>query len=127
MANVAILVLSHVEELADGAARLFRQANSEVDVFASGGLGAGEIGTSIDRIHTVLEEIPEEQEILIFYDIGSAKMNAEMVVEMFPNYTIAISDAPLIEAGYVATISAGLGLSLEEVKEKAEGGYKKDR
>ncbi|MFB4161146.1 dihydroxyacetone kinase phosphoryl donor subunit DhaM [Geomicrobium sp. JSM 1781026] len=127
MSNVTILLLSHVEELARGASRLLSEANAEVEVIAVGGLEDGEIGTSVDRITPVIERIDEQKEVLVFYDIGSAKMNAEIVQEMYPDRTIEISDAPLIEAGYVAVITAGLGSNLQEVKEKAEAGYKKGR
>ncbi|GAK10510.1 dihydroxyacetone kinase phosphoryl donor subunit DhaM [Geomicrobium sp. JCM 19039] len=127
MSNVTILLLSHVEELARGASRLLSEANAEVEVIAVGGLEDGEIGTSVDCITPMIERIDEQKEILVFYDIGSAKMNAEIVQEMYPDRIIEISDAPLIEAGYVAVITAGLGSNLQEVKEKAEAGYKKGR
>ncbi|MFP7287582.1 dihydroxyacetone kinase phosphoryl donor subunit DhaM [Shouchella clausii] len=123
--RVAILLISHVKALADGAQALMQQANRDVGIYACGGLEDGEIGTSIERIRTVIDGIPSDHDILVFYDIGSAKMNAEMAQEFEPNRTIMISDAPLIEGGYVATIHAGLGKGIEEVKRNAENSYQK--
>ncbi|QQK77938.1 PTS-dependent dihydroxyacetone kinase phosphotransferase subunit DhaM [Salicibibacter cibarius] len=125
--QVAILLISHVETLAEGARELLQQANPEVGVYACGGLDGGEIGTSVDRIEAIVKEIDPEDAILIFYDIGSAKMNAEMVQEMYEGRNIAICNAPLIEGGYVATVTAGLGTSsLAKVKREAEEGYSKE-
>ncbi|QQK81601.1 PTS-dependent dihydroxyacetone kinase phosphotransferase subunit DhaM [Salicibibacter cibi] len=125
--RVAILLISHVKALAEGARELLQQANPEVGVYACGGLDGGEIGTSVDRIEAVVEEIDPENAILIFYDIGSAKMNAEMVQEMYEDRNIAICNAPIIEGSYVATVTAGLGSpTLAEVKREAEEGYSKE-
>ncbi|MBB6450409.1 dihydroxyacetone kinase phosphotransfer subunit [Geomicrobium halophilum] len=123
--NVALLFVSHVEALAEGARELLQQANPDVGIYSCGGLEDGEIGTSIDRIEASLNKIDSETDVLVFYDIGSAKMNAEMVQEMHEERNIVISDAPMIEGGYVAVITAGLGASLEEVKRDAEEGYSK--
>lgn len=125
--RVAILLISHVEALAEGARELLQQANPDVGIYACGGLDGGEMGTSVDRIEAVVNEIDPEDAVLIFYDIGSAKMNAEMVQEMHEERKMAICNAPLIEGGYVATVTAGLGSpTLEQVKREAEEGYSKE-
>ncbi|SDI45674.1 dihydroxyacetone kinase phosphoryl donor subunit DhaM [Natribacillus halophilus] len=124
--RVALLLISHVEALAEGARELLQQANPDVGIYACGGLNDGELGTSVDHIEAVMNEIDPEDDILIFYDIGSAKMNAEMVQEIHEDRNIAISNAPLIEGAYVATVTAGLGSPLLEIKREAEGGYSKE-
>ncbi|GAK00800.1 dihydroxyacetone kinase phosphoryl donor subunit DhaM [Geomicrobium sp. JCM 19055] len=127
MSSVSILLISHVRELAVGAKRLLQQGNDQVTIITTGGLENDEIGTSIDQMQQALDELPQEDEVLIFYDIGSAKMNAEMLIEMNPDRTISITDAPLIEGGYVAVMMAGLGDNLDTVRQKAENSYHKSR
>ncbi|MBM7633249.1 dihydroxyacetone kinase phosphoryl donor subunit DhaM [Geomicrobium sediminis] len=127
MPSVSIFLISHVRELALGAKRLLQQGNDQVTIIATGGLEDGEIGTSVDQMQRALDELPQEDEVLIFYDIGSAKMNAEMLIEMNPDRTIAITDAPLIEGGYVAVMMAGFGDDLDTVRQKAESSYHKSR
>ncbi|EZH65151.1 hypothetical protein DH09_16010 [Bacillaceae bacterium JMAK1] len=127
MSAVSIFLISHVRELAIGAKRLLQQGNDQVKIVATGGLEDGEIGTSIDQMQLALDELPKDDEVLILYDIGSAKMNAEMLMEMNPDRTISITDAPLIEGGYVAVMMAGLGDDLDTVQQKAESSYHKSR
>ena len=76
-----ILLVSHVAELADGLTRLLKQVAKDVTVKAVGGAEGGGIGTSFDKVIAVLNEM-EEPEIFAFYDLGSAKMNLELVSEM---------------------------------------------
>ncbi len=95
----AILLVSHVEEIADGLARLLAQVAGDVTIRTAGGTEDGEIGTSFDKISNVLNEI-EEKTVLAFYDLGSAKMNLEMAEE-FSDKKIILYDVSFIEGAYV--------------------------
>lgn len=95
----AILLVSHVEEIADGLARLLDQVAGDVTIRTAGGTDDGEIGTSYDKISSVLDEI-EEKTVLAFYDLGSAKMNLEMAEE-FSDKKIILYDVSFIEGAYV--------------------------
>lgn len=94
-----MLLVSHVEEIADGLARLLDQVASDVTIRTAGGTEDGEIGTSFDKISNVLNEI-EEKTVLAFYDLGSAKMNLEMAEE-FSDKKIILYDVSFIEGAYV--------------------------
>lgn len=94
-----ILLVSHVAELADGLALLLKQVAKDITVKAVGGTEDGGIGTSFDKITASLNEM-QEPEILAFYDLGSAKMNLELVSEMTEK-KLMICDAAFVEGAYL--------------------------
>ena len=47
----------------------------------AGGTEDNDVGTSMEKIMNAFEE-NDADEILAFYDLGSAKMNLEMAIEM---------------------------------------------
>lgn len=94
-----ILLVSHVAELADGVARLLKQVAKDVTVRAVGGSEDGGIGTSFDKIMSAVNEMVEP-EILAFYDLGSAKMNLELVSEQTEK-KLNICDAAFVEGAYL--------------------------
>lgn len=112
----AILLVSHVEEIADGLARLLEQVAGDVTIRTAGGTEDGEIGTSFDKIANVLNEI-EEKTVLAFYDLGSAKMNVEMVEE-FSNKKIILYDVSFIEGAYVAASLLQTDVDLITIEEQ---------
>ena len=54
-----ILLISHVEEIANGLAKLIDQVASDVTIKTAGGTEDGDIGTSFDKINAVLAEFEE--------------------------------------------------------------------
>lgn len=114
--NYAILLVSHVEEIADGLARLLDQVAADVTIKTAGGAEDGEIGTSFDKISNVLNEI-EEKTVLAFYDLGSAKMNLEMAQE-FSDKKIILYDVSFIEGAYVAASLLQTDVELITIEEQ---------
>lgn len=112
----AILLVSHVEEIADGLARLLDQVAGDVTIRTAGGAEDGEIGTSFDKISNVLNEI-EEKTVLAFYDLGSAKMNLEMAEE-FSDKKIILYDVSFIEGAYVAASLLQADVELIAIEEQ---------
>ncbi|WP_026702511.1 dihydroxyacetone kinase phosphoryl donor subunit DhaM [Salibacterium aidingense] len=120
MNKAAVVVISHSAKIAEGIVDLVSQTKQpDVQVFSAGGTEAGEIGTSADKIKAVLEQADGEGGVLVFYDIGSAVMNAELALDMLPDLEggVEIMDAPIVEGTYVAVVEAGMGKALEEVAE----------
>ena len=76
-----VVLVSHTKEIPEGLKRLISEVAKDVPVTTAGGLEDGGIGTSIDRISQAIEENSAD-ELLAFYDLGSAKMNLEMAIEM---------------------------------------------
>lgn len=80
MTKVGLVLVSHSAQIAQGLYQLIREVAKDIDISYVGGTEDGGIGTSFDRIQTAIEENPA-QVLLTFYDLGSARMNLEMVSE----------------------------------------------
>ncbi len=118
-----ILLVSHVAELADGLTRLLKQVAKDVTVKAVGGAEGGGIGTSFDNVIAVLNEM-EEPEIFAFYDLGSAKMNLELVSEMTEKNLI-ICDAAFVEGAYLTAALLQADTPYEKICEQLQELYVK--
>lgn len=111
-----VLLISHVEEIATGLVKLISQVAADVTIKTAGGTEDGDIGTSFDKINAVLDEF-EEDKILAFYDLGSAKMNLEMAME-FSDKEIILYETALIEGAYVAALLLQADVDLETIEEQ---------
>lgn len=76
-----IVIVSHSSEIASGLKKLIREVAKDISLTAIGGLENGEIGTSFDRVMNAIEE-NEADNLLTFFDLGSARMNLDLVSEM---------------------------------------------
>ncbi|MFD2707107.1 dihydroxyacetone kinase phosphoryl donor subunit DhaM [Salibacterium lacus] len=117
MSKPAVIIVSHSGKIADGVYDLAAQTKQpDVEVYAAGGTEDGGIGTSADKIQNALQQADNEAGMLVFYDIGSALMNAELALDMLPDLegSVEIVNAPIVEGTYVAVVEAGMGKSLEE-------------
>ena len=118
-----ILLVSHVEELADGLARLLKQAAEDITVKAVGGSEDGGIGTSFDKLMAALNEMSEPN-ILGFYDLGSAKMNLELISEM-TDKNLIICDAAFVEGAYLTAALLQADTPFEKIREQLQELYVK--
>jgi dihydroxyacetone kinase phosphotransfer subunit len=118
-----ILLVSHVAELAEGLARLLKQVAKDVTVKAVGGVEVGGIGTSFDKVMAALNEM-SEPDILAFYDLGSAKMNLELVSEMTEK-NLVICDAAFVEGAYLTAALLQADTSFEKIREQLQELYVK--
>lgn len=119
-----MLLVSHVEEISDGLVKLLKQVASDVTIKTAGGAEDGEIGTSFDKINQTVADF-EEETILAFYDLGSAKMNLEMVEDL-TDKEIILYDAAFIEGAYVTASLLQTDASLNEIEEQLEDLIVKD-
>lgn len=113
-----ILLISHVEEIADGLAKLIDQVAGDVTLKTAAGTEDGGIGTSFDKIKTVLDEF-EEEKVLAFYDLGSAKMNLEMALE-FNEKEVKLYETAFIEGAYVAASLLQADVALADIEKQLE-------
>lgn len=111
-----IVIISHVYEIAEGVARLLAEIAKDVCVVSVGGYETTEIGTDLTAICEAIEE-NEAAEILAFYDLGSAKMNLAMAVELATK-PVHVYDVALIEGAYVSAALLQSGQTLEVVEEQ---------
>ncbi|AMB93542.1 dihydroxyacetone kinase phosphoryl donor subunit DhaM [Aerococcus sanguinicola] len=112
----AILLVSHVEGLAQGVVDLLEEVAKDVEIIQAAGLDDGGIGTSFERIQAAIEASQADQ-IYAFYDLGSAKMNLEMVQEM-SDKKITIYDTAFVEGAYNAAALTQAGLNQEEMEKQ---------
>ena len=80
MADTGILIVSHSKNLAQGLFDLISQVAADVAISYVGGLDDGSIGTSFEGIQAALDA-NDKDTILAFFDLGSARMNLEMVAD----------------------------------------------
>lgn len=113
-----VLLISHVEEITSGLVKLLDQVAGDVTIKTAGGGEDGDIGTSFDKISQTLDEF-EEDFILAFYDLGSAKMNLEMAMEGSEKEVILFETA-LVEGSYVASSLLQTDVDLDTIKEQLE-------
>ncbi len=116
---VGLVIVSHSEKIAQGVVELCRQMAAEVPMAAAGGLPDGGIGTDFQRIYDAVEQVRSDDGVVILFDMGSALMTTEMVMEEFPDLTIRLADAPILEGAISASVTASMGMSLEQVLEAA--------
>ncbi|MGP6139337.1 MULTISPECIES: dihydroxyacetone kinase phosphoryl donor subunit DhaM [unclassified Jeotgalibaca] len=114
--NYGILLISHVKEIAEGLAMLLDQIAADVTIVAVGGTDEGEIGTSFERISAGIASF-EESTILAFYDLGSAKMNLELAMEMTEKEVI-LNETAFIEGAYTAASLVQVDVDLSAINEQ---------
>jgi PTS hybrid protein len=113
-----LVVVSHSAALAAGVVEVAAQMAPDVTVVAAGGTADGGVGTDFDAVTSAIEQADDGAGVVLLYDLGSARMVAEMAVEMADNARLA--DAPLVEGTVAAAVSAQGGADVVEVTHAAE-------
>lgn len=113
---LGITIVSHVQEIAEGVKKLVSQVAGSTSITIAGGTDDGNIGTSMEKIMSAFSQ-NEANEILAFYDLGSAKMNLEMAAEMVDK-NIHIYSVPIVEGTYVAASLIPTGERLNEIEKQ---------
>jgi dihydroxyacetone kinase phosphotransfer subunit len=116
--DYGILLISHVEDITAGLVKLLNQVAGDVTIKTAGGGEDGDIGTSFDKIRQTLEEF-EEDAVLAFYDLGSAKMNLEMAMEG-TDKEVLLFETAFVEGSYVAASLLQTDVDLDTIKEQLE-------
>lgn len=112
--SLGIVVVSHVPEIATGVQRLLAQVAKDVSITIAGGTDEDQVGTSIAKI-TEAFEANTADELLAFYDLGSAKMNLEMAIEMSTK-PVHLYDTALVESAYTAASLLQADVPLADVE-----------
>ncbi len=116
MSSYGILLISHSEDIVNGLSNLITEVAKDVSLTTAGGAGEGIIGTSFDKINEAIEA-NQASKLLAFYDLGSAKMNLEMAMEL-TDKEIEYYDVAFIEGAYTAAALLQAGVSFEEVNQQ---------
>jgi PTS hybrid protein len=119
---VGLVLVSHSAKLADGLAELAGQMAPDVKILPAGGLPDGTLGTDFDAVSTALDRADAGAGVALLYDLGSAKMTADLALEMLGDPTrSAVVDAPFVEGAVAAAVAAQGGADLEAVITAAVG------
>lgn len=123
-ARVALVLVSHSAQIAEGLRDLAGQMAPKVEIVPAGGDPDGGLGTSPDRVTAAIEQAAANgREVLVLTDLGSAVMTAEMVLEMLDDDVAArvrLADAPLVEGAVTAGVEAAGGADIDAVQAAAE-------
>ena len=120
MSYVSLVLISHSRDIVVGLKKLLNQIAPDIKIAIAGGVD-GEIGTNPLEIKEAIESVHSSAGTVVFFDLGSAYMNAEMALEMIEdNENIRIVDAPLVEGAYIAAVEAGFGRTVDEVARAGE-------
>lgn len=115
MSYVGIVLISHSAKIAEGIKELIRQVMKDIPIETAGGTDENEIGTSIEKISAAIDQANQGMGVLLFYDLGSAKMNAEMAIELAERDDVKLVEAPIVEGSYVAAVESGMEKQLADV------------
>jgi PTS hybrid protein len=118
--TVGLVIVSHSVRLAEGVAELAGQMAPDVTIRAAGGMEDGALGTDFERVLGALERADSGDGVVLLYDLGSARMIADLAVEAHANPLHAmVVDAPVVEGAVAAAVAAQGGGDLAAVARAA--------
>lgn len=114
-----IVVVSHSSKIAQGVVELVEQmTQGKVRMKAAGGTEDDRIGTDAMKIQKAILEVDDGTQVLIFMDLGSAIMSAEMALDFMEEdlrRRVTLVDAPLVEGVLASAIQATITENIEEI------------
>ena len=119
MTAVALVIVSHSVQLAEGVVELAAQMARDVQLRAAGGTDDGRIGTSFDKVNDAVTELRAAgHDVAILADLGSANMTVESVLDFLDAEEaehVRFCDGPLVEGAVAAAGTAQVGADLDAV------------
>lgn len=128
MGRIALVIVSHSRQIAEGVAELAAQmAQDPIPLVAVGGIADGHggytLGTDAHALVAAICRHWQPDGVLLLADVGSAVISAETAIALLPpemQPACLISNAPLVEGAVIAALEASLGHSLGRVNAAAE-------
>lgn len=114
-----IVIVSHSNKIAEGVKDLIAEAAPDLSITTAGGTDDNEIGSSLEKIQKAVAD-NKGDEVLAFYDLGSSKMNLEMLMEM-SDKPIHKYDVALVEGAYAAATLAEVDSPLAIIENSLKG------
>lgn len=121
--KVGVVFVSHSQQIAAGLVELARQMAPTATLAAAGGTDDGRIGTSFDLVSSAIADADAGEGVAVLCDLGSAILTAETALDFLDDEVrerVRIVDAPLVEGGVAAAVSAESGDGLDAVVAAAE-------
>ncbi|CAN2923622.1 hypothetical protein SDNOR2018_00515 [Streptococcus dysgalactiae] len=101
-----------------GVVDLISEVATDVAITYVGGTEDGGIGTSFDQVQAIVDSNPKN-DLLAFFDLGSARMNIEMVSD-FSDKTITLNVVPIVEGAYTAAALIQAGADKDAILSQLE-------
>lgn len=129
---ISIVIVSHSREIAQGLKRLADEMSAQpVPVFAAGGMDEEDnpLGTDAVLILGALQEALDADQsdgVLVFADLGSAKLNAETAIDLLEDdqkEKVRFCEAPLVEGVLAAVVASAAGGDIATVMNEAKASY----
>lgn len=120
--RVGLVFVSHSSKIAEGLVDLARQMAESVSLVPAGGTDDDGIGTSFARVNEAMIAADGGAGVVVLCDLGSAILTAETALDFLDEDArnrVRIVDAPLVEGGVAAAVSAQTGGDLDAVVEAA--------
>lgn len=121
--TVGIVAVSHSAGLAQAARELALQmvADNPPAFALAAGTPDGGLGTDATAVAAAITEVASPDGVLVFMDLGSAVLSAEMALEFIdlPGVEVRLTSAPFVEGLLAATVRAAGGASLDQVAHEA--------
>lgn len=120
----SILLISHSQKVTDGLKEMIEQMqkSEDVTIFSLGGID-GQIGSDPMKIIDAVDQSKDVEAYLVFADIGSAVLNAEMAKDMLDEEVqkkYYLVDAPLVEGAFSGAITAGVTDDITQIIAEAK-------
>ena len=122
---IGIVIVSHSRKLSDGLKEIAdAMSGAPVPIASAGGIDDPEnpLGTDGIRILDAIREVMSDEGVLIFADLGSARLNAEMALDLLEpeeQTMVRFCDAPIVEGVLAATVQIAAGGSMEAAMKEA--------
>lgn len=126
----AILLVSHSSKITDGIKEMIEQMaqNESLKIFSLGGTANGELGSDPTKIVDVIDQADAVEKFLVFADLGSAVLSAELAFDMLEEELqkkYVLVDAPLVEGAFAAGIMASVSDDIENIVAEATNAPRK--
>ena len=118
MSELGMIIVSHSKQIAQGVVDLIAEVAKDVEVTYVGGTQDGGIGTSFDQVQEIVDN-NSKNTLLAFFDLGSARMNIEMVTD-FSDKEIILNVVPIVEGAYTAAALIQAGADKEAILAQLE-------
>jgi dihydroxyacetone kinase phosphotransfer subunit len=117
---ISLIILSHSEKIAAGAAELAREMARGVTIVPVGGTKDGSLGANYEAAKEAILSAIKDGEALVLFDIGSTLMTCQMILDELDDAErekTRLVSAALVEGAVIGAVNISIGMSLDEAIE----------
>ena len=111
--TMGVVLISHVPAIVQGLQELLKPVAPDVPVTTAAGDDDGGLGADFTKIQQAIER-NSAAELFVFYDMGSTKLTAELVIDNTAQ-KVTVYDVAMIEGAYTAAALIQAGVSRAQI------------